>query len=93
MKIAPILLAALAALPGCAGARLYRPGPAHAGLRSYIYEHTQIDRLCATRKRLRQLPSAAPNGGSRAPAAACAGCYRHGRADCRACLASFLAWA
>ncbi len=30
-------------LTGCSELRHYRPGPEHAGLRSYIYEHSPID--------------------------------------------------
>jgi len=42
MKARMLATIALALLPGCAGARQYRPGPHHAGLRAAIYEHTPI---------------------------------------------------
>lgn len=40
MKARVLLMLALAILPGCVQDR---PGPRHAGLRSYIYEHTPTD--------------------------------------------------
>ena len=43
MRAVLAILVILAMLPGCAGARQYRPGPRHAGLRAYIYEHTPIN--------------------------------------------------
>ena len=40
MRARILLTLALVVLPGCAQTR---PGPRHAGLRSYIYEHTPGD--------------------------------------------------